>query len=174
MEGQKIKWLIRPWQVGQKKWQNSCNDVFFVVIFILKTAIMKYQHVISRISIYLLSVVMIIFGILHFAHPHDLVNYVPSFMPGGVIWVYFVGAAFILVALAFLTNTMVKAAGYLLAALLIIFILTIHLPNYLNAGDKEMKQVALISLLKDTAIACFALYIGAGAHHQKLHLENSD
>lgn len=135
---------------------------------------MKYPHVISRISIYLLSLVMIIFGLLHFLHPRDLVNYVPNFLPGGLIWVYFVGGAFILVALAFITNNMVKVAGYLLATLLIIFILTIHLPNYLNSGDKEMKQIALISILKDLAIACFALYIGAGAHHQKLHLENSD
>ena len=135
---------------------------------------MKYPHVISRISIYLLSLVMIIFGLLHFLHPRDLVNYVPNFLPGGLIWVYFVGAAFILVAFAFITNNMVKVAGYLLAILLLIFILTIHLPNYLNSGDKEMKQIALISILKDLAIACFALYIGAGAHHQKLHLENSD
>jgi uncharacterized membrane protein len=134
----------------------------------------QHHHVIARISIYLLSIVMIIFGVLHLMHPRDLVNYVPRYLPGGIIWVYFVGIAFILVALAFLTNTMVKVFGYLLAALLIIYILTIHLPDYLNAGDKEMKQVALISLLKDTAIACFALYIGAGAHHQKLHMEESD
>ena len=135
---------------------------------------MKYPHLISRISIYLLSLVMIVFGGLHFLHPRDLVNYVPDFLPGGLIWVYFVGVAFVLVALAFITNTMVKVAGYLLASLLIIFILTIHLPNFLNAGDKELKQVALISILKDTAIACFALFIGASAHHQKLHLDNSD
>ncbi len=135
---------------------------------------MKLPHVLSRIAIYLLSLVMIVFGILHFLHPHDLMNYVPAFLPGGIIWVYFVGAAFILVAIAFITNTMVKAAGYLLALLLFIFVLSIHLPNYMNAGNQEMKQLALISLLKDTAIACFALYIGAGAHHQKLHMEDSD
>jgi len=135
---------------------------------------MKFPHVISRLSLYLLSLVMIVFGIQHFLHPHDLVNYVPQFLPGGILWVYLAGAAFILVAIAFITNKMVKAAGYLLALILIVFILTIHLPNYLNAGDKEMKQMALINLLKDTAIACFALYIGAGAHDQKLHMEDSD
>jgi uncharacterized membrane protein len=117
---------------------------------------------------------MIVFGIQHFLHPRDLVNYVPDFLPGGIIWVYFVGVAFILVAIAFITNRMVKAAGYLLAAILLIFVLTIHLPNFLNAGDPEMKRGALINVLKDTAIACFALYIAAGAHHQKLHIENSD
>ncbi len=135
---------------------------------------MKQYHIISRIAIYLLSIVLFAFGVFHFLHPRDLLVFLPEFMPGGIIWVYFVGAAFILVALSFLTNKMVKLAGYLLAVLLIIFILTIHLPNYLNAGDKEMKQIALINLLKDTAIVGFALHIAAGAHHQKLHLEDSD
>lgn len=69
---------------------------------------------------------------------------------------------------------MVKVSGYLLAVLLVIFILSIHIPNYINAGDKEMKQVALINLLKDTAILGFALHVAAGAHHQKLHLDESD
>jgi uncharacterized membrane protein len=135
---------------------------------------MKLPHVLARLAIYLLALVMIIFGIQHFLHPRDLVNYVPQFLPGGLIWVYFVGIAFILVAVAFITNKLVKAAGYLLAVLLFIFVLTIHLPNYMDAGNAEAKQMALISLLKDTAIACFALYIGAGAHHQKLHMEDSD
>ena len=126
---------------------------------------MKYPHLISRVSLYLLSLVMIVFGFQHFSRPRDLVNYVPDFLPGGIIWVYFVGIAFILVAIAFITNRMVKVAGYLLAGILLVFVLTIHLPNYLNAGDKDSKQMALISMLKDTAIACFALYIAAGAHH---------
>lgn len=135
---------------------------------------MKDAHIISRIAIYTLSVVLFIFGLTHFMHPRDLLVYVPEFLPGGIIWVYFVGVAFILVALSFLTNRMVKLAGYLLAIILIFFILMIHLPNYMNAGDKEMKQMAMVNILKDTAIACFALHIAAGAHHQKLHLENSD
>jgi hypothetical protein len=37
-----------------------------------------------------------------------------------------------------------------------------------------MKTLAFINLLKDTAIAAFALHIAAGAHHQHLHLEDSD
>jgi len=135
---------------------------------------MKHYHIISRIAIYLLSVVLFLFGIFHFMYPHDLLVFVPAFIPGGVIWIYFVGAAFILVAISFLTNRMVKVSSYLLAVLLIGFILTIHIPNFLNAGDKEMKRVALINILKDTAIVGFALHIAAGAHHQKLHLEDSD
>ncbi|HPH86337.1 MAG TPA: hypothetical protein PLC48_12795 [Ferruginibacter sp.] len=135
---------------------------------------MKNLHIISRIAIYLLALVLFAFGIFHFLYPRDLLVYVPQILPGGIIWVYAVGASFILVSLSFLTNRMVKFAGYLLAILLGIFVIFIHIPNYLYAGDKEMKQMAFINLLKDTAIACFALHIAAGAHHQKLHLEDSD
>jgi uncharacterized membrane protein len=135
---------------------------------------MKHYHIVSRIAIYLLSIVMILFGIFHFLNPHDLLVYVPASLPGGILWAYFVGAAFILVGIAFITNNFVKIAGYLLASLLIVFIVTVHIPNYLNAGDKEMRTMALINILKDTAIAGFALHIAAGAYHEHLHFENND
>jgi uncharacterized membrane protein len=122
----------------------------------------------------MLSVVLIIFGIFHFRFPHDLMVYVPESLVGGIMWAYLVGGAFIIVGISFLTNRFVKFTGYLLAVMLIIFILTIHLPNYLHAGDKDFRQLALISILKDLAITGFALHIAAGAHHQHFHLEDSD
>lgn len=135
---------------------------------------MKHHHIISRIAIYLLSIVLILFGIFHFMNPRDLMVYVPLSLVGGIKWAYVVGGAFILVGLSFLTNQFVKITSYLLVVMLVIFILTIHLPNYMNAGDKEMRQLALINILKDTAIVGFALHIAAGAYHQHFHLENSD
>ncbi len=135
---------------------------------------MKHFHIISRIAIYILAVVLFIFGIFHFMYPRDLLVYVPDFLPLGIKWAYIVGSAFILVALSYLTNQYVKFSSYLLFVLLIIFILTIHLPNYTNAGDKEMRQLALINILKDSAIAAFALHIAASAYHQHFQLDNND
>jgi putative oxidoreductase len=135
---------------------------------------MKHYHIVSRIAIYLLAVVLIIFGVFHFKYPHDLLVYVPNFLIGGITWAYFVGAAFILVGISFLTNQYVKIASYILVVLLFIFIITIHVPNAINAGDAEMRQWATINLLKDTAILGFALHLAAGAHHQHLHFEEND
>lgn len=130
------------------------------------------QPVVSRVAIYLLAIVMVVFGITHFMHPKNMLIYVPGFIPGGIIWVYIVGVAFILAALAFFTNRYVKVAGYLLAGLLFVFVLTIHLPNFLHSGDEEMRQLALVNLLKDTALAGFALYIASNARHQ--HFDIAD
>ncbi|MFZ4769689.1 MAG: hypothetical protein ACOYLO_05870 [Ferruginibacter sp.] len=135
---------------------------------------MRHYHIISRIAIYMLSVVLIIFGVFHFMYPRDLMVYVPAALIGGIMWAYFVGGAFVLVGISFLTNQFVKFTGYLLAVMLIFFIVSIHVPNYLNAGDADMRQLAFISILKDLAITGFALHIAAGAHHQHFHLEDSD
>ncbi len=122
------------------------------------------QETISRLAIILLALVMAVFGIYHFVHPKNLLAYVPSFLPSaGNLWVYLPGAGFILAAIAFITNKKVKLAAYLLALLLIIFVLTIHLPNYMYAGDPNVREGEFVNILKDTAIAAFALHIAANS-----------
>jgi putative oxidoreductase len=121
------------------------------------------EQVISRVAIVILAIVLTAYGIYHFLKPANLVNYMPSFLPGGDVWFYIVGIAFILAAIALLTHRQVKLASYLLAVLLFLFALTIHLPNYLHSGDLEMKQLSYISFLKDLAIAAFALYIASNS-----------
>lgn len=121
------------------------------------------EQTISRIAVVILAIVMIIFGIYHFLKPDALFVFVPNFLPGGIIWVYIVGVAFIIAGIAFLLHKWVKIAGYLLAFILLIFILTIHLPNWLHSADKEMQQVSFMNLLKDAALAAFAMYVASNA-----------
>jgi uncharacterized membrane protein YiaA len=97
--------------------------------------------------------------------------YLPPNLLGNIWLPYVVGAAFMLVGLSFLTNQYVKFTGYFLAVMLGLFIVGIHLPNYLNSGDEEMRHLALMNMLKDTALMGFSIHIAAGAHHQHLHIE---
>ncbi|HYO23212.1 MAG TPA: hypothetical protein VER36_12470 [Flavisolibacter sp.] len=126
------------------------------------------QHVVSRIAIYLLALALFAFGIEHFTHPHDLVIKVPDFLPGGMVWVYLAGIAFMLAALAFVTNIWVRTAAYLLAILLFTFVFTVHLPQYLETADRAYQQLAFNNMLKDAALAAFALYIASNARHQRI------
>jgi len=125
------------------------------------------QHLVARIAIYILSVIMIIFGIFHFKNPRELMEYIPD-IPGGITWVYVTGAAFILAALSFILNQWVRVAAYLLALMLILFIVLIHIPNYMHAGMEATKNAALTNLLKDAAIAAFALHIAGSADRQHM------
>lgn len=73
-------------------------------------------------------------------YPRDLFVYVPVFMVGGILYAYIVGGIFILVGLSFLTNQYVKWMSYLLVILMLDLILSIHVPNYLNVGNRDMKN----------------------------------
>lgn len=126
------------------------------------------QHIISRFAIYILALVMAFFGIRHLLYPDVLVVTVPDFLPGGKFWVYLTGVAFILAALSFIINVWVRAAGYLLALLLFLIVFTIHLPNYMQTAAVDLQQQALTNLLKDAALAAFALYVASNARHQRI------
>jgi len=121
------------------------------------------KHIVSHIAIYILSVVMIIFGIYHFKNPRAMMEYVPSNLPNPILWVKVVGAAFILAAVSFIFNKYVKIAAYLLALMLFIFAFFIHGEIYMNSGTEEVKVNALINILKDTALGAFALHIAGSA-----------
>lgn len=135
---------------------------------------MKKYHLISRVAIYILSIVLFCFGIFHFRHPFELLVYVPPYFPGGIIWVKVIGVTFMLLAIAFATNRMVKLAAYVLAFMLLMFILLVHLPNLFNSGNEESYMIAMTNLLKDSAIFGFALHIAASAHGQKLDWSGDD
>ena len=99
---------------------------------------------------YLLAIPMAIFGIFHFMSGPAMAGMVP--IPGGVIWVYLTGVALIAAAVAILIDKKAKLASFLLAVLLLVFVLTIHLKGAMG-GD----QMAMANLLKDLAIAGGAL-----------------
>lgn len=97
---------------------------------------------------FLFAIPMAVFGILHFMAAGDMAGMVPSFVPGGVIWVYITGVALIAAAVAIIANKQAVLATQLLGVMLLIFALSIHLMA-LVGGD----QAAMASLLKDTALA---------------------
>ena len=113
----------------------------------------------SKIGIILYALVIGTFGVMHFMNADGMAKMVPDYMPGaGKIWVYITGAGMILAAIAFLTGKYSRLAGILLAVMLLIFILTLHVPGIMNA-DEATKGMYMGNLLKDTAIAGAALII---------------
>jgi uncharacterized membrane protein len=108
----------------------------------------------STIGRIVLAIVILIFGVFHFMKGADMAAAVPSWIPGGVFWVYLTGAAHILAAIALIINKQASLAALLLAIMLLIFALTVHLP-----GAMEGVQNSTTQFLKDLAIAAGALYM---------------
>lgn len=116
---------------------------------------------IANISKIVFALVMAFFGIAHFMNAQSMAGYVPSYFPGGALWVYLTGAGLLLAAVSMLIGKYTQLACYLLGAMLLIFVLTIHVPMYLNAADAAAKNAAMPGLLKDLALAAASFYFGA-------------
>lgn len=114
---------------------------------------------ISRVGIILYALVIGFFGVSHFLHALSMAGAVPSFIPGGIFWVYLTGAALIAAALSFLTGKKTRLAGILLAIFLLLVVLTIHVPALIHAPDESASRIPLTMLIKDTGLAAAALII---------------
>ncbi|MGK0138297.1 MAG: putative oxidoreductase [Algoriphagus sp.] len=103
----------------------------------------------SKISKYLIALPAALFGVFHFLGAEKMAGMVP--IPGGVIWVYITGVAFILAAVAIIIGKKARLAATLLAVMLLVILLTIHLPAVIAGGGGD--QAAMSSLLKDLMIS---------------------
>ncbi len=95
-----------------------------------------------------------IFGLFHFMMGSQMAGMVPSWVPGGVFWVYVTGLALVAAAVSLIIKKYAFYAALGLALLMYVFVLTIHLPS-LMGGD----QMAMTMVLKDFGLGSAALLV---------------
>lgn len=100
---------------------------------------------------YLFALPFLVFAFFHFMGAKDMAGMVP--IPGGAIWVYLTGAAYVLAVVAMFIGRYDKLAMTLLGVLLLVYVFTIHVPGVMNAADEAAGQAGMTSLLKDLMIA---------------------
>lgn len=97
-----------------------------------------------------------VFGAFHFMAGPKMAGMVPSWIPGGVFWVYLTGVAMIVASVAIILKKEARLACYGLAGMLGVFVLTVHLPG-LASPDENAMMMSMIGLLKDVSLAGGAL-----------------
>jgi uncharacterized membrane protein YphA (DoxX/SURF4 family) len=107
--------------------------------------------IIARI---LFAVPFLGFGIGHLMNANMMAGMVP--IPGGAIWIYITGVAMLLAGIAAITKFQGKTAMLLLALLLIIYIVTIHIPTMMNP---ETQMQGMAGFYKDAGLAGGALLL---------------
>lgn len=103
---------------------------------------------------WLFALPFILFGTMHFMGAGDMATKMN--VPGGEVSVYISGAGLVLGGLAIGLNRMAKIAGILLALELLLFIILIYMP-WMSGDDEQMKQMAMVNILKDVALMGAAL-----------------
>ncbi|MBK7121963.1 MAG: DoxX family protein [Chitinophagaceae bacterium] len=99
------------------------------------------------------------FGVMHFMNADIMSGMIPEYLPSdGKVWIYITGAALIAAALAILINKLKTVACYLLAAMLLVFVFTLHLQPAMDGNPGQ--------LLKDAGLAMAAIIIGNRTNHR--------
>lgn len=119
------------------------------------------NKVLSQIGRILFGIPFLVFGINHFVQGSKMAGYVPSFLPWHAFFIYLVGLALVLAAISLFINVKVKLSMILLSILMLIFVLTIHLPGMIRGG--QMGQYFMTMLLKDFGLGAAALFIAGNA-----------
>jgi uncharacterized membrane protein len=113
---------------------------------------------IIRIVQIMFAVPWLIFGTQHFLYVDFVAGLVPQYFPVRTFWAYFTGAAMIAAGVSFIVNKKARLAAVLLGAMLLIFVLLMHVPKI--TGDSS--AIDWTRTLQDLAIASTAFML-AGA-----------
>lgn len=95
-------------------------------------------------------------GVMHLTAADSMAAVVPAWVPGGVVWVYLTGIALLAGAIGIHARRWALPAGIGLAALMLVFALTVHLPAM---ADEATRQFAMVGFMKDLGLAGGALAI---------------
>ena len=105
-------------------------------------------------------------GINHFVMMDFYAGMLTSFMPGGGFTIILVGIILLLASISILTKKFVQLSSYVLAGLLLLFIITIHIPHLFDPGDLDVNLV-VFSMVKDVALMGGSLMIAGACKSQK-------
>ncbi|QQS31537.1 MAG: DoxX family membrane protein [Sphingobacteriales bacterium] len=109
----------------------------------------------TRIGQILYTVPFFVFGLFHLMGADAMAGMVP--IPGGAIWIYITGLSMIAAGVSIILRKKTRLACLLLALLLLIYVLSIHLPGVIAGGDGA--QAAMGNFLKDIGLMGAALVI---------------
>jgi len=109
----------------------------------------------STFAKYLFVLPFAVFGLLHFGPLEFSLPYVPSYLLAPALWVYFTGICLLTFTASAVLGKWDKLAAYLLALMLLLFVVMIHIPQALG-GD----FVQFIAIFRDAGVAGATLLYG--------------
>ncbi|HZX58700.1 MAG TPA: hypothetical protein VFE54_08240 [Mucilaginibacter sp.] len=97
----------------------------------------------------LFAITIIDYGISHFLYAKEAADYIPSWIPAHLFWMYFCGAALLGSGIAIILKIKVRLFAFLLGAMIFIWFASLHIPRIIVSSAAD--------LAGEIASACLAL-----------------
>lgn len=125
-------------------WPQLAGAVFLLAGFVVIRRRLSFNLAdISLLARVFVPVPLAVFGAEHLASANFMKDMVPSWIPGHLFWIYFVGCALFAAAISILTMKYVRLSASLLGLMLFLFVVLLHVPNVIkHPGDRFAWAVA--------------------------------
>src|SRR6185312_1921068 len=106
---------------------------------------------------------LVIFSVLHFKYAFFISNLIPRWIPERFFLANFVGLCFLCAAVAFATGIRARLAGYMLAAMFLIWVAILHGPRVAASPHNGNEWTSML-----IALAMAGSALAAAANFQSL------
>ncbi len=120
-------------------WMSAAGFASLVIgLFAAKNDIARARGIDKVVALTYLcfAIPLAVFGALHLSSGKSMLSMVPSYMPGRLFWIYFVGFALIGASLSIATKTQVRWSGLLFGIMMFLFVAMVHFPGAVRAGGR--------------------------------------
>jgi len=93
------------------------------------------------------SLVMIGFGVLHFVYAHQVIDYVPSWVPSHLFWIYLAGVGLLGSGTGIILNVQRRLAATLLGSMIFIWLISLHIPRIIAAPSADLGDEVISAFL---------------------------
>lgn len=124
-----------------------------------------------RFGEFLLALLMIFSGVLHYRFHRGVAAIVPSWIPWRLFWAYFTGTALMAAGISIIVRKQMRLAATLLGVMLFLFVLLIHTPSMVKSIMHKPGDITVLwsfngtggvnNALKDVALTLSALILAA-------------
>jgi uncharacterized membrane protein len=126
------------------EWENAAKELAlasgaFVIAGLFLRKLMPFGAA-------LFSLTIISFSIDHFLFAHEAADYIPSWVPSHVFWMYFTGSALLASGIAIILNIWRRLAATLLGSMIFIWLIILHVPRVIadpSTGEVASAMLAL-------------------------------
>ena len=112
-----------------------------------ESAFIRHLGRLIPLGIILFSITIISFSIDHFLYAKQAADYVPSWVPYHVFWLYFTGAALFGSGLVIILKIRRELASTLLGSMIFIWVIILHIPRVINSPVAELGSELTSALL---------------------------
>jgi uncharacterized membrane protein len=127
-------------------WENAIKELTlssgaFVIAGCFSTEnkdpLIRFLRKLIPLGIILFPLTILSYGINHFLYAKEAADYIPSWIPGHMFWMYFCGAALIGSGVGILLKIKLRLMAALLGTMIFIWVIILHIPKAIAAPNDD-------------------------------------